>query len=348
MRAPETRPNGRRRRASRRPKPIRGVLLILLGFLLSGMGGAGAYYGPVLTAAASATGQHVDVGTPTPSGSGAADGQGQPQSTGGAFTVLLMGSDNDAKFDSGSLLTQSMILTRVDPAAKTVTMLSIPRDFDVPIWSNGQNLGYAKIMTAFSRGGPQAAEETVSQNFGVHIDNYVWIGLQGLVKLIDMVGGVDVVTTNPVMDDYYPNDINTGNAYSYKRVAVFPGAQHMNGLQAMDYVRSRHSDPNGDLGRSARQQQVLVALKAKARAINPADIPDLVSSFNGELKTDMDLGRVAQLLPQARKIQNSSINQVVLLGLYSDGQDASQGAVLIPNMPAVRAKIHQYFPAVGG
>jgi anionic cell wall polymer biosynthesis LytR-Cps2A-Psr (LCP) family protein len=152
------------------------------------------------------------------------------------------------------------------------------------------------------------------------------------------------VTTNPVMDDFYPNDINTDNPYGFKRVAVLPGAQHMNGLQAMDYVRSRHSDPNGDLGRSARQQQVLVALKAKAKDLNPADIPDLVTTFNGELKTDMDLGRAAQLVPVARQIQNSSINQVVLTGLANDA-NVGGADVLIPDMPAVRAKIHQYFPS---
>src|SRR5205823_6087569 len=115
------------------------------------------------------------------------------QDAGGAFTVLLLGSDNDAKFKNGPPLTQSMILTRVNPAAKTVTMLSIPRDFYVPIWTRGVEHGQEKVMTAYHDGGAAGAVETVENDFGVHIDNYVWIGLQGLVKLIDLVGGVDVV-----------------------------------------------------------------------------------------------------------------------------------------------------------
>jgi LCP family protein required for cell wall assembly len=316
--------------------------LVVVGFLVSGMGGAGAYFGPAFVAAAQVTGLKAAVQTPAPSSS--AVPVPAAQDAGGSFTVLLLGSDDDAKFKNGPPLTQSMILTRVDPAAKTVTMLSIPRDFYVPIWTRGVEHGQEKVMTAYHDGGAAGAVETVENDFGVHIDNYVWIGLQGLVKLIDLVGGVDVVTTNPVMDDYYPNDIGTQNANSYKRVAVLPGAQHMNGLQAMDYVRSRHSDPNGDLGRSARQQQVLVAFKAKARGVNPAEIPDLVSSFNGELRTDMDLGRVAQLLPVARQLQDSSINQVVLIG-YSSGRLVGDEDVLIPNMPGVEARIHQFFPA---
>jgi LCP family protein required for cell wall assembly len=345
MRAPSTRSNGRRRRASGRPRPLLGALLIVLGFLISGTAGAGAYYAPAVTAAFQATGQKVNVRPPAPSSNATAVPAAQ-QPPGSAFTVLLLGSDNDAKYNNwgGAPLSQSMILTRVDPAARTVTMLSIPRDYYLPLWSNGSQIGYDKIMVAFSRGGAQAAEETVTRNFDVKIDNYVWIGLQGLVKLIDTVGGVDVVTTNPVLDDNYPNDINTENPYSFKRVAVLPGAQHMNGLQAMDYVRSRHSDPNGDLGRSARQQQVLVALKAKAKNLNPADIPDLVATFKGELKTDMDLGRAAQLLPVARQIQSSSINQVVLIGLATDAT-VGEEQVLRPNMAAVTARIHQYFPS---
>jgi LCP family protein required for cell wall assembly len=226
-------------------------------------------------------------------------------------------------------------------------MLSIPRDFYLPIWVNGSRQGYDKIMTAYSLGGAQAAEETVANNFNVKIDNYVWIGLAGLVKLIDTVGGVDVVPTNPVMDDYYPNDIGTSNPYGYHRVAVMPGPQHMNGSQAMEYVRSRHSDPNGDLGRSARQQQVLVALKAKAKGLNPADIPDLTATFNGELQTDIGITRVRDLLPIATHIQNQNITQIVLNGYATDstiGTPSGPEQILVPNVYAVQAKIHQYFP----
>src|SRR5207253_3579363 len=144
-------------------------------------------------------------------------------------------------------------------------------------------------------GGAAAAVRTVEENFSVHIDNYVWIGLKGLIQLIDSLGGVDVVTSNPVMDDFYPNDINSGNPYGTYRVAVLPGAQHMDGVHAMQYVRSRHSDQRGDFGRSQRQQQVLLALRVKARYLNPANLPDLTAAFNGELKTDISIQEVRAL-----------------------------------------------------
>ena len=137
--------------------------------------------------------------------------------------------------------------------------------------------GESKIDAAYAIGGPVAAIATVERNFHVHIDEYAWVGLTGLIKLIDLLGGVDVFVTNPVLDDAYPDDINGGFLYGYKTVAVLPGAQHLDGAHALQYVRSRHNDINGDFGRSARQQEVLLAMKVKASTLNAADLPDIVS-----------------------------------------------------------------------
>jgi len=82
-----------------------------------------------------------------------------PPPPGAPFTVLLLGSDEDTKFDPQHVLTQSMILLRVDPQQKTATMLSIPRDLWVPLGATGQN---AKIDAAYSYGGSSAAIATVT------------------------------------------------------------------------------------------------------------------------------------------------------------------------------------------
>ncbi len=101
------------------------------------------------------------------------------------------------------------------------------------------NAGYGKISTAYQIGGAHASIAAVESNFKVHIDDYVWIGLNGLVNLINKLGGVNLQVTNPVMDDFYPADLDsTGNPYDYYRVAVLPGATHMDGVHALQYVRS--------------------------------------------------------------------------------------------------------------
>src|SRR5256884_6739531 len=223
----------RRRRASRLD-PARLAALTVVCLLLSGLAGAAAYFFPVVVAGVGQTGQTVVV---PPSSTGRASPT--PSAPPGApFTVLLLGSDDDSKFQADAVLTQSMILVRVDPAAKHVTMLSIPRDLWVPMSVGGS----AKIDAAYSYGGAPTAIATVERDFNVHVDQYVWVGLRGLVKLIDYIGGVDATTSKPVLDDFYPADLESSNTHSLKRVAVLPGPQHLDGLHALEYVRSRHAD----------------------------------------------------------------------------------------------------------
>src|SRR2546423_15165967 len=206
----------RRRRASRL-RPVRLAALTLFCLLLSGVAGAAAYFFPVVVAGVGQTGQTVVV---PPSRSPGAKATPKPSAPPGApFTVLLLGSDDDSKFKADHELTQSMILVRVEPSSKRVTMLSIPRDLWVPLSTGGS----AKIDAAYSYGGAAAAIATVERNFHVHVDEYAWIGLKGLIKLIDQLGGIDVFVTNPVLDDFYPDDIGGPHVYGVQRGALLSG-----------------------------------------------------------------------------------------------------------------------------
>src|SRR5690242_889732 len=243
------------------------------------MAGAFAYFLPAARAAWDATGVVARV---TPSPTELFTASPSPSSTStpaaaitGAFTILLLGSDDDSKFSSDHVLTQSMILVRVVPSTKQVTMLSIPRDLYVHLSTGGSG----KIDGAYSYGGPGASIATVEQDFGVHIDDYIWIGLLGLIKLIDAIGGIDVVTSQPVLDDFYPQDVFSKDPYGYRRVAVLAGPQHLDGTHAMEYVRSRHGDLQSDFGRSQRQQQVLLAIRQKSKQLAPEDVPQIAQAL---------------------------------------------------------------------
>ena len=307
------------------------------------MAGAFAYFLPAAKAAWDTTGAVVRV-TPSPTDLFTTSPTATPSATPaaaitGAFTILLLGSDDDSKFYSDHVLTQSMILVRVVPSSKQVTMLSIPRDLYVHL-STG---GFGKIDGAYSYGGAGAAIATVEQDFGVHVDDYIWVGLLGLIKLIDAIGGIDVVTSNPVLDDYYPADIYSSWPYGYERVAVLAGPQHLDGIHAMQYVRSRHGDLQSDLGRSQRQQQVLLAIRQKAKQLSPADLPAMSTAFGGELKTSIGLSKVAQLLPLAGSFDNpDAIRQIILASPDTHG-GAPDGS-LFANWDAILPLVHQYFP----
>jgi LCP family protein required for cell wall assembly len=311
----------------------------VLAIALSAVAGGFAYFLPAAVVAFNSIGPVGQVPSPSPTGllfspSPSPSPLAQQQ---GAFTVLLLGSDDDSKFTSD--LTQSMILMRVQPATKEVTMLSIPRDLYVPLSTGGSG----KVEDAYSYGGAGAAIATVQQDFGVHIDDYIWVGLLGLIKVIDAIGGIDIVTSNPVMDDYYPADVYGGNPYGYQRVAVLAGPQHLDGIHAMQYVRSRHSDLQSDFGRSKRQQQVLQAIRLKAKQLAPSDIPALATAIGGELKTNFGLDKVAQLVPLAASFDNpDAIRQVLLLPPYA--RSGAPGGSLTPNWYLILPLVHQYFP----
>jgi LCP family protein required for cell wall assembly len=222
-------------------------------------------------------------------------------------------------------------------------MLSIPRDLWVPLSAGGS----AKIDAAYSYGGAATAVATVERDFGIRVDDWVWVGLAGLVKLIDYFGGVDVTTSNPVLDDFYPADLENANPYAYKRVLVLPGPQHLDGIHALEYVRSRHGDIQEDFGRSQRQQQVLLALKAKAKAVNPLDLPGIAASFNGEFRTSInlpDLSRIRSLLSLASQInQPSQIEQLVLVPPYTSTGVIEGADVVLPNWAAILPLVREHF-----
>jgi LCP family protein required for cell wall assembly len=306
------------------------VVIVALGFLLAGLGGLGAYFLPVLQTAGSATTAPAKIVNLNP-----ISPPTQP------FTVLLLGSDDDAKFPPDRLNTQSMILLRIDPSSKQATMLSIPRDLWVPI--PGQGMG--KISTAYNLGGPQGAINAVETNFKVHIDDYVWIGLNGLVNLINKLGGVDLQVTNPVMDDFYPADLNSGDdPYGYYRVAVLPGATHMDGVHALQYVRSRHGDARGDFARSERQQQLLLAIKARASHLNVADLPTLASAFNGEIKTSISVDRLRAVVSIANNFSGPNIHRVVLVPPYTSEGYAAGQSVVFPDWGQILPLVRGTFP----
>jgi LCP family protein required for cell wall assembly len=316
-------------------------VLVALAVAMAAVSGSLSYFLPAAMIAYQASGQNVVVPTPSPTSilfSPTPSPSPAPVQT-GAFTVLLLGSDDDSKFLGDHFLTQSMILVRVIPATKQVIMVSIPRDLWVPLSGGGSY----KIDGAYSYGGAGEAIATVQENFGVHINYYIWVGLLGLIRVIDAIGGIDVVTSNPVLDDYYPLDINSNTRYGYSRIAVLGGAQHLDGVHALQYVRSRHNDLQSDFGRSRRQQQVLLAIRQKAKQLSPEDLPGLAQAIGGELKTNISIGQVGSMLPLAASFDNpSAIQQIVLASPYTRG-GAPNGS-LYGNWGLILPLVHRYFP----
>jgi len=255
------------------------------------------------------------------------------------INILLLGSDNDQKFKQDAVLSQTMIVVSIDPSRHQVTLLSLPRD----LWVEIPGYQSAKIDLAYAKGGAPLARATVEKAFKVPIHYYAWIGLNGLVRVVDRVGGVDVDVLHPVLDDNYPNDFSA-SGYGTERVYLSAGPQHLDGRHTLQYVRSRHGDLLSDLGRSIRQQQVLLAIQQRTVGMDLVTaLPTFARDLNGHLKTDLDLVRLTQLALFMRGLHAGDVHQAFLTPYVRDAVSPDGQQILLADWPAIRTYLHQLF-----
>jgi LCP family protein required for cell wall assembly len=255
------------------------------------------------------------------------------------INILLLGSDNDQKFPQDALLSQTMIVVSIDPRTRQVTLLSIPRD----LWVAIPGYASAKIDLAYAEGGAPLARATVEKTFKIPIHYYAWIGLNGLVRVVDRVGGVDVDVLHPVLDDNYPNDFSD-SGYGTERVYLAAGPQHLDGRHTLQYVRSRHGDLLSDFGRSIRQQQVLLAIQQRTAGMDfVTAVPTFARDLNGHVKTDLDLVRLTQLMLFMRGLRTGDVHQAFITPFVSDAVSPDGQQILVADWPAVNTYLRQLF-----
>ena len=250
--------------------------------------------------------------------------------------ILLLGLDMRTPGDARS---DTMILISIDPAGKTVGMLSIPRDLWVTIPGHGE----AKINAAYQyglnggdgNGGPALAEQTVEQNLGVPVHYFAQIDFQGFVRVVDAIDGVTVDVPKPLLDNEYP-----ALDWSFMRIYVPAGLQHMDGTTALEYVRSRHAD--SDLGRNQRQQALLLAIKQRGLQLDILPrLNNLLQQLQGTVKTDLSLTQVGSLAQLAQQIPAANIHTYAIGADMVTDSGASGQDALIPDWDKIHALVRQ-------
>jgi LCP family protein required for cell wall assembly len=154
-------------------------------------------------------------------------------------------------------------------------LLSIPRDSIVPIPGHGST----KINAAFAYGGAPLLVQTIEQSTGVRIDHYVEIGFGGFVNSVDAVGGVTICPTKKMVD-------------RRANLNIKKGCQHVNGITALGYARSRHTSGIGDIDRARHQREVVSAIGSKVKSpwtvLNPFRYWSVNHAATSSLKVDKD------------------------------------------------------------
>jgi LCP family protein required for cell wall assembly len=188
----------------------------------------------------------------------------------------------DAGGDSRS---DTIMLVRADPGNKVVSMLSFPRDLVVNMpGCNGQAPFTGRINEAYTYCGPKGTLKTVKALTHVPINYIVTVNFNGFRKIVDRVGGVYLD-----IDHRYLNNNPAGQA-SYTPIDIHSGYQHLNGKDALSFVRFRHTD--SDLYRVVRQQEFVKALKQQvSSAWSITKIPGIVNTVTQNVEVGVGGGR---------------------------------------------------------
>ena len=236
---------------------------------------------------------------------------------GGRVTILFTGVDSAP--GRGEHLYDSIMVVSYDPTTNSVQMVSVPRDSaSFPFYFGGVDSASVKINsipTYVSHGWIKSPDspyltlvKEVSYLVGIPINYYAVMDLLGFEKMIDTVGGIDVVNPSVISDGTY--DWLDGEPYGFYLAA---GPQHLNGKNALAYVRSRHGSDNNDYARADRQQQVLVALLHKmAQPSEILALPGLISTIGSSVTTTFPANKVADYVAMGQSVPSGNIKQVVL------------------------------------
>ncbi len=239
----------------------------------------------------------------------------------GRLNVLLIGGDaGPGRF---GLRTDTMILLTVDLATARAAMFGIPRNLlNVPLpapYAAAYRGGvFPDLLNAFWRAaqlrpewpgndktrGYRALSAAVGSITGVSVDGVVSVDLNGFIRLVDALGGIDIKVPYRIYDKNYPKEDGSGT----RVLEILPGLQHLDGSTALAFARSRHQD--SDYGRMSRQQILLLAVR---KQINPCTmlprLPDLVRIAKDSLYTNIPLQELPRLLALADQIDTRRIER---------------------------------------
>lgn len=201
------------------------------------------------------------------------------------LNILLIGQDTQENV-SGTR-SDSMILVTVRQKEKEIVLTSFMRDLYVDIPGYKAN----RINVAYTLGGPQLLDETIQQNFGIHIDGNIAVDFTGFADCIDILGGVDMELTpseagaiNKELFKKQPQVIN-GTDPQADRWALVGGMRHLTGKEALQYARIREID--SDFNRTSRQRKLLGALFEKVETLDLKTMNALLGEALPLLTTDL-------------------------------------------------------------
>ncbi len=241
------------------------------------------------------------------------------------FSIYISGVDTYNKIATKTRSDVNIVLT-VNPVTKKIVMSHIPRDYYVTLAGKNSK----DKLTHASLYGIDTAMKTVENFTGVKIDYYVRLNFTSLIKIVDLLGGIDVNSKYAFETGIY--DSTMKKTYKFKK-----GLNHLDGDAALSFVRERHSFADGDITRGENQMIVLEALIKKAMS------PKIITSYTKFLDvlddamiTNMTKKEITDFIkkeiskPSSYEIESVSLNGTSALD-YTFSYPMSKLYVMVPD-----------------
>lgn len=239
-------------------------------------------------------------------------------------SIVLFGIDTQSKGDGQDDpdflgRTDTIMIVSINPKYKSLKMISIPRDTYAEIEGHGK----MKINYAYAFGQEQLAIKTINQNFGLDLTEYATVDFEGLVHVINDIGGIKIKITQAEQ-----KFINSASDIAYevsgnpqKKVAGY-GTVTLDGEQALTHSRNRAV--GDDFTRAGRQRQVLEAILTKMSTMSIGEISDMLDVFLKEVTTNINvsdyIGTITEVLMNKDTYLNNIISVQVPSKDYATGQ----------------------------
>lgn len=270
----------------------------------------------------------------------------------GRITGLIIGVDSGV--GRSTYLTDTMIVVSLDPATRTVSMISIPRDMvDVPMPDGRSYRDKINSLVSYARRNPAQFPGSDGTGFDVlmgalgsllntPIDYYAKVDLGGFVRVVDSLGGVDVNVARAFCDPSY-------DEYGFTRgFSITAGRHHLNGQQALAYARVRKASGESDFTRAARQQEVISGMRDSI--VHGGFLNDpigLLQAVGKTVETNIPRDLLPDLAELAAEIdREQTYRTVVSQPLVHSGFDV-RGSIQIPDVKGIRALAAKLFPTDG-
>ncbi len=242
---------------------------------------------------------------------------------------LILGSDYRPQ---SGFRTDTIMLVAVERFSGKASVVSFPRDLWVSIPNNYEN----RINTVMQIGGFQLMANTLQTNFGVYPTQYAMINMEGFLKVIDALGGIEFTT------EYYTGDACDGSLDPDRWCEVGPGTVVMNSEMALWYVRARYN--SSDFDRMRRTQEVVKAVFDQLTSpTGMVKIPQMMAIYESEVESNIHPDQLLQLTQLALGFDSNEDIRRYVIGPneVTSWMTPDGAAVLLPNTPAIQAILQE-------